>query len=158
MKTVASLTELRRLAARAGASVQIGGRTINAQGARMAVVKGENAAQRAPSPTPASAPAPAPVPPATATDPALLEAVARMGETLADALLEAQQRPVQVVLPSNQPAMAPTPVRQPWVFTPEYDRNDLLVHVRAVSGARAISFRIERGDRQLVRGISATWE
>lgn len=50
MRTVKSLSEATRLAAQSGASLEVGGRVINASGARMAVVK------PAPAPEPVAEP------------------------------------------------------------------------------------------------------
>lgn len=106
MKSVASIADLTKHAAQLGGSVSVGGRTINAQGAKLTVMRGSRAPQQTQEPAP-------PAPPPAAPD-ALWPAIERMGLMLAgaiDGLKEAQARQLPAML--EQPTAAPQEPKPP---------------------------------------------
>lgn len=120
MKTVASLTELQRHAAQTGASINVGGRVINAEGDKVAV-----AARKMPEP-PAPMVAPEPVVPSVSMDEVerLLrerdEQWEKRLDTLSTAILMIGQK-----APESSPDVL-------WNFVPEYGSKGEIVNLRAV--------------------------
>ena len=110
MKSVKSIQDLKKMALRQGATVEIGSERFNTAGVRAQVV-----AKQAPKPTPA----PAPTPAVAAIDMAPMAlAQEKLGAMLAHAIAS---------LP--HPA---APVRE-WLFTVERDKDGLLTNIRATA-------------------------
>lgn len=120
MKTVASLTELQRHAAQTGASINVAGRVINAEGDKVAV-----AARKMPEP-PAPMVAPEPAVPSVSMDEVerLLrerdEQWEKRLDTLSTAILMIGQK-----APESSPDVL-------WNFVPEYGSKGEIVNLRAV--------------------------
>lgn len=108
MKSVKSIQDLKKMALRQGATVEIGSERFNTAGVRAQVV---------PKPAPKPAPAPPPTPAVAAIDMAPMAlAQEKLGAMLAHAIAS---------LP--HPA---APVRE-WLFTVERDKDGLLTNIRA---------------------------
>lgn len=111
MKSVKSIQDLKKMALRQGATVEIGSERFNTAGVRAQVVA------KAPAPKPVEAPPPPPVAPTIDMAPMAL-AQEKLGAMLAHAIAS---------LP--HPA---APVRE-WLFTVERDKDGLLTNIRATA-------------------------
>ena len=108
MKTVKSISELKRMAVQKGATIELGSDRFNAGGVKAAV----GAVERRP------APVAAPMPPPAIDAAPLAQAHEKLGAMFAAAIAS---------LP--QPA---APVRE-WLFTVERDKDGLLTSIRAIA-------------------------
>jgi hypothetical protein len=110
MKSVKSIQDLKKMALRQGATVEIGSERFNTAGVRAQVV---------PKPAPKPAPAPPPTPAVAAIDMAPMAlAQEKLGAMLAHAIASLPQPHV--------------PVRE-WLFTVERDKDGLLTNIRATA-------------------------
>jgi len=125
MRTIKSAAELRRLALRTGAEVEIDGRPFNAARAVVAL-------QPSPSSVPAAAPEPAAAAPALPPEPAQTLTQAQVEQMLAahNARITEQITSIIAALkqaPQNPPGAA---VRE-WDFHVEYDSHHAITNVNA---------------------------
>lgn len=127
MRTIQSTDELRRLALRTGAEVEIDGRPFNAARAMLAL-----------SPSPSSTPVAAAEPAAAA--PALVpEPVQTLTQAQVEQMLTAHNRRVteqitSIIAALKQPQTSPTgaPVRE-WKFQVIYDKDHAITEVKATA-------------------------
>lgn len=100
MKSVKTLAQATKLAAMQGATLDVGGRLINAQGAKLSVVR------PAPKPAQPEPPAEPVAPPAPAAGDQLAQIVREQSQVLA-ALVDRLQTPALPSQPAPQPRMRP---------------------------------------------------
>jgi hypothetical protein len=113
MKTVKSVSDLKKMALRQGATVDFGSQKFNTAGVRAQVVQRETPRAEPPAPTPP----PSPTPAAVDMAPVAL-AQEKIGAMLAHAIAS-MPRPH-------------APVRE-WLFTVERDKDGLLTTIRATA-------------------------
>lgn len=115
MKTVKSVSDLKQLALRSGAAVELGNTRFNSAKERVAALQ-RPAPKAEPVKAPEPTPAPAPAPVVNVDTAPMAAAQERMAQMLSQAL-------------ASMPA--PTaPIRE-WVFTVERDEKGLLTRIRA---------------------------
>lgn len=121
MKTVASISDLNRLAVETGAVVSIGGKVLNSQGERMAGLR---------KPKPPEAPKPEPAPPPPPAGVSLEEVQRLLAER--DAVWEQRMTGLSNALLMLSRAPAPGGVRA-WDFSVEYGDKHQITSIRAIA-------------------------
>jgi hypothetical protein len=118
MKAVKSISEATRLAAQSGATISVGGRTINSAGAKLAL------APTPPAPTPAPAP-PAPDPFERLTE--ITRVQAQLQAVQAESVRQTMSAIVERLEAQSAPAQAPR--RMPVAFDIVRDEKDRISRV-----------------------------